>query len=191
LRLHPDTLHRLNSAVVRPSYNRKEQATGIVHLGIGAFHRAHQAVYTDDAMNAGDRDWGILGVSLRSGAVRDQLGPQDGLYTVSRRASDVSDSRLIGSVARVLVGPEHPDAVVDALASPSTRLVTLTVTEKGYQQPPQKVIKRMIRTGGSNAAIRRPQYTSIWPAGSDGAAPWVSPASPSSAAIILPTMAIC
>ena len=67
MRLGPDTA--LPASVQAPDYDRAVQAAGIVHIGIGAFHRAHQAVYTDDAMNAGDRDWGIIGVSLRSGGV--------------------------------------------------------------------------------------------------------------------------
>jgi fructuronate reductase len=105
-----------------------------VHIGIGAFHRAHQAVYTDDAMNAGDRDWAIVGVSLRSVTVRDQLQPQDGLYTVTEREGVDDPVRLIGAVTRVLVAPESPPAVVEVLAAPTTRVVTITVTEKGYHR---------------------------------------------------------
>src|SRR3546814_1712358 len=78
----------LPPSVQGPGYDRASQAAGIVHIGIGAFHRAHQAVYTDDAMAAGDRDWGIIGVSHRSGDGAAQLGPQDGLYTVSTRRSE-------------------------------------------------------------------------------------------------------
>ena len=122
----------LPADVRRPAYDRAAQACGIVHLGIGAFHRAHQAVYTDDAMDAGDRDWGITGVSLRSPDVRDQLVPQDGLYTVTERDGDGDAVRLIGSVQRVLVATEGPEAVVAAIAAPATRIVSLTVTEKGY-----------------------------------------------------------
>lgn len=126
----------LPDAIERPGYDRAAQARGIVHLGIGAFHRAHQAVYADDAMNAGDNGWGITGVSLRSPAIRDALAPQDGLYTVTQRGSDGQATRLIGSIAEVLVAPNAPDAVVAAIASPDTRLVTLTVTEKGYHRLP-------------------------------------------------------
>ena len=91
----------LPASVRAPGYERSEQAAGIVHIGIGAFHRAHQAVYTDDAMAAGDRGWSIIGVSLRSGDVAAQLGPQDGLYTVSTRSAAGTQLRLIGAV-RVL-----------------------------------------------------------------------------------------
>jgi fructuronate reductase len=67
-------------------YDRATQKPGIVHFGIGAFHRAHMAAYTDDAMNAGEGNWGIIGVSLRSASVADQMNPQDGLYTLPRAA---------------------------------------------------------------------------------------------------------
>jgi fructuronate reductase len=122
--------------VQAPGYDRSAQAAGIVHIGIGAFHRAHQAVYTDDAMNAGDRDWGIIGVSLRSGDVAAQLNPQDGLYTVSTRSVAGTDLRLIGAVQRVLVAAENPQAVIDAIAAPTTHIVSFTVTEKGYLRGP-------------------------------------------------------
>ncbi|MGH6634182.1 MAG: mannitol dehydrogenase family protein, partial [Sphingopyxis sp.] len=91
----------LPASVQAPGYDRAAQAAGIVHIGIGAFHRAHQAVYTDDAMGAGDRDWGIIGVSLRSGDVAAQLGPQDGLYTVSTRSAAGTKLRLVGAVQMV------------------------------------------------------------------------------------------
>ncbi|UVO49693.1 mannitol dehydrogenase family protein [Sphingomonas sp. SUN019] len=136
MRLSAVTVDRLPSAVVRPDYDRAAQRAGIVHLGIGAFHRAHQAVYTDAAMTGGDRDWAITGVSLRSPVVRDAIGPQDGLYTVTERSADGARSSLIGAVRDVIVAPEAPDAVARALASPDTRIVTLTVTEKGYHRLP-------------------------------------------------------
>lgn len=119
-------------AMQAPGYNRLAQAAGIVHIGIGAFHRAHQAVYTDDAMTAGDRDWGIIGVSLRSGDVAAQLNPQDGLYTVSTRGAAGSQLRLVGAVQQVRVASENPQAVIDAIAAPATHIVSFTVTEKGY-----------------------------------------------------------
>ncbi|QYE33882.1 mannitol dehydrogenase family protein [Polymorphobacter sp. PAMC 29334] len=122
----------LPADVQRPAYDRDAQESGIVHLGIGAFHRAHQAVYTDDAMDAGDRDWAITGVSLRSPEMRDALAPQDGLYTVTERDGGGDITRLIGAVRRVLVAAEDPGAVVAAIAAPATRIVSLTVTEKGY-----------------------------------------------------------
>lgn len=107
----------------------------IVHLGIGAFHRAHQAVYTQDAMTPDD-GWRITGVSLRSPQVRDTLAPQDGLYTVTERANGATSTRLITAIDTVLVAAEDPEAVIAALADADTHVVTLTVTEKGYYRHP-------------------------------------------------------
>ncbi|AXU21578.1 mannitol dehydrogenase (plasmid) [Novosphingobium sp. THN1] len=122
----------LPAEVARPLYDRESQEVGIVHFGIGAFHRAHQAWYTDAAMNAGDRDWMITGVSLRSPGVARQMNPQGGLYTVAEQSADEAALRIVGSVRGVLVASEEPDAVIAAVAAPATRIVSLTVTEKGY-----------------------------------------------------------
>jgi fructuronate reductase len=132
VRLSAETADHLPAAVVRPQYERATQRAGIVHFGIGAFHRAHQAVYTEDAMNAGDRNWGIIGVSLRSASVAEQMNPQDGLFTVTQRSIDGDAVRLVGAVQKVLVASQTPDAVIDALASPDTHIVSFTITEKGY-----------------------------------------------------------
>lgn len=127
---------RLSGATIadamRPPYDRGAVRRGVVHLGIGAFHRAHQAVVFDDALRAGDLRWGITGVSLRSAGVREQLVPQDRLYTLVVRDGAGETTRVIGAVLDVLVAPEDPAAVIAALASPDTHIVTLTVTEKGY-----------------------------------------------------------
>jgi fructuronate reductase len=131
-------VQRLPVDVRRPAYDRSEQRTGIVHFGIGAFHRAHQAVYTDDAMAAGDRDWAISGVSLRSPDVRDALQPQDGLYSVTERDVAGERMRVIGSVREVLVGGEDAERIIAALASPHVHIATFTVTEKGYLRDPEK-----------------------------------------------------
>jgi fructuronate reductase len=122
----------LPASVQAPGYDRAAQAAGIVHIGIGAFHRAHQAVYTDDAMAAGECDWGIVGVSLRSPGIAAQLNPQDGLYTVSTRSAAGTGLRLIGAVQQVLVAADEPQAVIDAIAASTTHIVSFTVTEKGY-----------------------------------------------------------
>ncbi|PXW77540.1 fructuronate reductase [Blastomonas natatoria] len=132
MRLTCETAAQLSASVERPGYDRAAQACAIVHFGIGAFHRAHQAAYTDAAMAAGDADWRIIGVSLRSADVAQQLNPQNGFYTLIERSSDTVSARLIGSVASVLVAPENPGAVIDAIASASTHIVSFTVTEKGY-----------------------------------------------------------
>ena len=130
MRLGPDTV--LPASVQAPGYDRGAQAAGIVHIGIGAFHRAHQAVYTDAAIAAGERDWGIIGVSLRSPDVAAQLNPQDGLYTVSSRSAAGTELRVIGAVRHVLVAAQDRQAVIDAIAAPTTHIVSFTVTEKGY-----------------------------------------------------------
>lgn len=132
MRLSANILDDADPSVERFGYDRRAQATGIVHLGVGAFHRAHQAVYTDRAMSGGDRDWSICGISLRSQAVCDQLMPQDGLYTVTERSGDGQKTSLIGAINRLLVSRDHTSAAAEALAMASVRIVTLTVTEKGY-----------------------------------------------------------
>lgn len=132
MRLSESSLTRLAAQVERPGYDRAQQRVGIVHFGIGAFHRAHQAWYTDRAMEAGDRDWAITGVSLRSPTVAEQLNPQDGLYTVSERSAGADKVRLVGAVRDVLVAPIEREAVIAAIAAPTTRIVSLTITEKGY-----------------------------------------------------------
>lgn len=123
---------------------------GIVHLGPGAFFRAFVAVYTQDALDAaaagntwgaggadaGAGDWGIVAVSLHSAGARDDLAPQGGAYTSVTLAPDGDRHRVIGSVVDVLVAPEDPRAVVARMADPAIRIVTLTVTEKGYCHEP-------------------------------------------------------
>jgi fructuronate reductase len=107
---------------------------GIVHLGPGAFFRAFNATYTDEVR--GDAPWGICAVSLKSPTARDQLMPQDGAYTAVELGPEGEVRRVIGSIARVLVAPEDPAAVVDAMANPAVRIVSLTITEKGYCHNP-------------------------------------------------------
>ncbi|MGM9485507.1 mannitol dehydrogenase family protein [Roseateles sp. NT4] len=136
MRLSNATWQQLPTRVARPGYARDEQQVGIVHLGIGAFHRAHQAWYTDRCMDAGDRHWAIAGVSMRSGKVAAQLNPQDGLYTVTERSADAEHCRLLGSLREVLVAPLQRDAVTARLAAPGTHVVSLTITERGYCRKP-------------------------------------------------------
>lgn len=129
-RLSNATLSR--AAVAKPGYDRLMLRPRIVHLGLGAFFRAHGAVYTEDAGG----DWGIVGVSLQRPDQRDRLTPQDGLYTTLERDGAGTRARVIGSVLSVLVAPEDPNTVVAALAAPLTSIVSLTVTEKGYCHNP-------------------------------------------------------
>lgn len=131
-RLGNAVLAHLPDAIQRPRFDRAGARPGIVHLGLGAFHRAHQAVFVDDCLNDGEPDWGIVGVSLRSADTRDALEPQDGLYTLSVVDGAGEQLRVIGSILRTLVAPENPQAVLDALCDPAIRIVTLTVTEKAY-----------------------------------------------------------
>jgi fructuronate reductase len=114
----------------RPAYEPGAHGTGIVHLGVGNFHRAHQAVYTDDAMAASGGDWRITAVSPRGTAVAEMLNPQNGLYTLITRDENGSDARVIGSIARVLTAASEPAAVLAAMTDPAVRVVSLTVTEK-------------------------------------------------------------
>lgn len=132
MRLGAGTLDRLPPSIARFGYDRDAQAVGIVHFGIGAFHRAHQAWYTDRAMDAGDRDWAITGVSLRSPDVAAQLDPQEGLYTVVENSAQGSHCRVIGAVRNVLVAQRSRADLGATLIAPSTRIVSFTVTEKGY-----------------------------------------------------------
>ena len=136
MRLSDANLAHLPITVTQPAYDRSARGVGIVHFGIGAFHRAHQAVYTDDAMAAESGDWRILGVSLRSANVRDQMRPQDGLYALVEQSADGSKVRVIGSVADVIVATEERDRLIAALANPATHIVSFTITEKGYCRAP-------------------------------------------------------
>ena len=117
-----------------PNYTPADHACGIAHIGIGAFHKAHQAVFTHDLLNLQGGDWRIAAVSLRNPTARDQLAPQDGLYTLVEKSDANINYRIIGSVAKVLVAPEDPAAVIALLAQESIKVVTLTITEKGYCQ---------------------------------------------------------
>ena len=132
LELSPATFGLLPAAVRRPAYRADSILPGILHLGAGAFHRAHQAVYTDDVLASGVRDWGIVAASLHSPGLRDALARQGHLYTVESSCTAGTDLRVIAAVQSVLVGQDNPAALIAALADPRIRIVSLTVTEKGY-----------------------------------------------------------
>jgi len=135
-RLGPATLAALPAEIVRPGYDPAALGVGILHLGIGAFHRAHQALYTDAAVADAGGMWGISGVSLRSADVRDRLAPQDCLYTAVQKSPDETRRRIVGSVREVLFLGEDRARVDARCVDPATRVVTLTVTEKGYCHEP-------------------------------------------------------
>jgi fructuronate reductase len=134
-RLSAANLSALPAYVARPAYDRSALTTGIVHLGIGSFHRAHQAVYTDDVLAGGDLRWGITAASLRSPETRDALKAQDYLYTLNLRA-ETEALRVVGSLQDILVAPENPAVLIETLCRPSVAIVSLTVTEKGYHYDP-------------------------------------------------------
>jgi fructuronate reductase len=131
VRLSLQTLDAAAPGIARPAYDVRRLGCGIVHLGLGAFHRAHQALHTDAAIAAAGGDWGIVGVSMRKPDVAETLEPQDGLYTVEMLDAQPS-YRIVGAVRQTLVLPREPEAVLAAIGAPATRIVTLTVTEKGY-----------------------------------------------------------
>jgi fructuronate reductase len=113
-----------------PKYDRAKVQIGAVHFGPGAFHRVHQAYYLDEAL-ANDPRWGICEVALQSTGVRDALAPQDGLYTIAILDAQPS-YRIIGVIKELLVARESSRAVLNRLVDPATKLVTATITEKGY-----------------------------------------------------------
>lgn len=125
----------MKSLVTPLAYDRKAVTPGIVHLGIGAFHRAHMAVYVDDIL-ATDPNWGIIGASLRRPDTKDALAPQDFLYTVAIRDAAGTRARVIGSILDVLDANTQLKELIVTLADPRIRIVSLTVTEKGYCHDP-------------------------------------------------------
>ncbi len=127
-----DDLNKLATGVRRPAYQPTNHKAGIVHLGPGAFHRAHQAVYTDEALALSGGDWRIIGISLRSRAIADALNRQNGLYSLIENGADGSSVRIIGSIERVIAAVEDRQAAIAAMADPSIRVITMTVTEKAY-----------------------------------------------------------
>jgi mannitol 2-dehydrogenase len=137
----PLPLNRENLAshadrVPTPSYDQSTVTTGVVHFGVGGFHRAHQAMYHDELMNQGKAlDWGICGVGVMPAdrRMKEALDAQDGLYTlVIKHPDGTYEPRVIGPIVEYLFAPDDPDAVIEKMAAESTRIVSLTVTEGGY-----------------------------------------------------------
>jgi len=122
----------------RYRYDRDIVTSGIVHFGLGNFHRAHQAVYIEDLLEQGETDWGITGISLRSAFMQEDLKPQDYLYTLAV-LGQTTEYRVIGAIKNVLVAPKTPQTVIDLIASPTTHVVSSTITEKGYYLASGKV----------------------------------------------------
>lgn len=162
MRLASEKLGRISGPVQLPEYDRDAQASGIVHIGIGAFHRGHQAWYADACLNAGEHGWMITGVSMRSASMAERLAPQSGLYTLTERTGASSNIRVIGAVRDVLVAQSDRARVINRLASPDTQIVTFTVTEKGYCRAADGSLDRDLAGSGfypllSEAMRRRKQ----------------------------------
>ena len=129
------TLQRLRPEVRVPTYDRTQLKQATVHIGVGGFHRAHQAVYLDDLLSSPEAErWGECGLGLLKSddRMRDALRGQDTLYTVVERSSGVPAARVIGSMTGFLYAPEERETVLEKLAAPDTRIVSLTITEGGY-----------------------------------------------------------
>jgi fructuronate reductase/mannitol 2-dehydrogenase len=127
------TLSDLPSEVSTPTYDRAALRPGIVHIGVGGFHRAHQAVYLDELARRGSTEWGVVGVGLHSREIGEVLAAQDGLWTVVERAADGDRATVVGALTRYLYAPDDPEAVLTALTDERTRVVTLTITGTGYR----------------------------------------------------------
>ncbi|MCV7352163.1 mannitol dehydrogenase family protein [Mycobacterium parmense] len=131
--LSNSTLRLHSQRIAVPTYDRSALQRGVVHIGAGNFHRAHQAVYFDDIARSGiSNRWGVTGVSLQSSDVKDLLSAQDGLYTVVQRGHDRQVARIVGSIGSVHYAPDDGVAVHAALTDPQTRVVSLTITGNGY-----------------------------------------------------------
>jgi fructuronate reductase len=129
--------YRSYGAATPPDPDPRTLTVGQVHLGLGAFHRAHQAVYTADAIrHTGETHWGIAAFTQRSGAAAARLAPQDGLYTVVERGAGAAPPRVIGVLREVGNAAADPAAVIARICDPAVHVVTLTVTEKGYHHNP-------------------------------------------------------
>jgi fructuronate reductase len=136
MRLCEKSLSQLPATVAKPAYDRSKVVGSIVHLGIGAFHRAHQAMFTDAVLASGDPAWGIVGAGVISAEMKNALAPQDFLYALAEMGADSEKVRVIGSVVDVLGGPEEADKLLSKMSDISTRIVSITVTEKGYYLDP-------------------------------------------------------
>jgi mannitol 2-dehydrogenase len=136
LPLDATTLTSLSGSLPVPSYDRSRVRTGFVHLGVGAFHRSHQARYVDRLLERGQaQDWGICGVGVLPAdrPMADAMAAQDCLYTLVVKHADGSfEPRVVGSIVEYLLAPDDPEAVVEKMAAGTTRIVSLTVTEGGY-----------------------------------------------------------
>jgi mannitol 2-dehydrogenase len=133
--LNARTLKHWAGRVPVPGYDRALVTPGVVHIGVGGFHRAHQAMYHDRLLSEGALDWGICGVGVMPAdrQMKQVLDAQDGLYTLVLKHNDGTwEPRVIGSIVEYLHAPDDPEAVIEKMAAESTRIVSLTITEGGY-----------------------------------------------------------
>jgi mannitol 2-dehydrogenase len=133
--LNAANLKLLDPKIQVPKYDRQKVDQSIMHVGVGGFHRAHQALYTDDLLGqGGDSHWGYCGVGLlkHDARIRDVMLAQDCLYTLVERSLEGDKARIIGSIVNFLFGPNDPQKVIEQMAAPQTRIVSLTITEGGY-----------------------------------------------------------
>jgi fructuronate reductase len=138
MRLCEKNLSALPASIQRPAYDRSRVSASIVHLGIGAFHRAHQAMMTEAVLASGDLSWGIAGAGMQSSGMRDALKPQDGLYSLTEFGENFERVSVVGALVEVLGGAEEAEKtrLLSRMSDAGTRIVSLTVTEKGYYLDP-------------------------------------------------------
>jgi mannitol 2-dehydrogenase len=134
-KLNEQSLSHLPNTIQIPKYDRHQVTNGIVHIGVGGFHRAHQALYLDNYLHqTSDRRWGVCGVGLLEydQKMRDALQSQDCLYTLVERSPESDRARVIGTITKYLFAPDDRQAVINAMVDPKCRIVSLTITEAGY-----------------------------------------------------------
>ncbi len=134
-KLNTANLSRLDPKIQVPRYDRQKVGQAILHVGVGGFHRAHQALYSDDLLNQGeDAQWGLCGLGLlkHDARIRDVMRSQDCLYTLVERSLEGDTARIIGSIVDFSFAPDDPQKILEQMASPTTRIVSLTITEGGY-----------------------------------------------------------
>jgi fructuronate reductase len=136
MKLSNASLSALPAHIQKPAYARAQVKGSIVHLGIGAFHRAHQAMFTDAVLASGDLAWGIVGAGVISADMKNALAPQDGLYALAEMSAEGERVKVIGSIIEVLGGAEEAEALLAKMSDIGTRIVSITVTEKGYYLDP-------------------------------------------------------
>lgn len=134
LKLCSENIEAISAKAKVPQYDRAAVKCGIVHMSVGGFHRSHQAVYMDDILATGATEWGICGIGLLPNDKDNiqALADQDGLYTVLERNAQADSARVIGSMIEVLHAPSNPKAVLDRLMDENIKILSLTITEKGY-----------------------------------------------------------